>query len=78
MWIRIVHALFSLVLYIVKRRSEAEQREIGRNEVIQRQLVEIALRTRIAREINEDSTGYNRDDIDRIMHKYYRADDDSA
>ncbi len=74
-WLRVVIMLLQLVTAIVKSRSDKEQQEIGKNDLVKQQLAELAVRTKIARRIEIDSSDWDREHIDSILSKYYRDGD---
>lgn len=71
-WLKVVILLLQLVTTIVRSRSDKEQQEIGKNELVRQQLAELAVRTQIARKIDLDSEGWDREHIDRILHDRFR------
>lgn len=72
MWLQIVIALLKIIIAVVKSRSDEEQKEIGRNEIVKQLLADIAVRSGVARKIEIDSLGWDREHIDSILHNNYR------
>lgn len=66
--------LLQLVAMILKDRSDEELKQIGRNEVFSRTLLQIAENVKIARRIETDLADADRSTIDDILHDYYRND----
>jgi hypothetical protein len=74
MIVKLAIMLLQLVATILKDRSDEELKQIGRNEVFAKTLLQIAENVRIARRIEINIEDADRSDIDRILHDYYRND----
>lgn len=72
MWLAIVRLLLEVVAAIMKRRSDSEQQQIGADRVVQKALLEVVARSRLARNIDNDSEHWDADTIDSILQRYYR------
>lgn len=71
-WLKIITVLLQLVAVIIKSRSDKEQQRIGADKVIKETLLDIAFKTKIARQIDDDSNDWSSDDIDSRLRNYYR------
>lgn len=72
MWLTIIRLLLTIVAAIIKSRSDKQQQQIGADRVVSKTLLELALRTRVAKEIDLDSNEWSADDVDSILQRYYR------
>lgn len=68
----IVQLLLGIVSLLLKKANDSQIREIGRNEVIQQQLQELATRTGIAKQIAEDWSRKSDSDVDKFLRDKFR------
>lgn len=68
--------LFKLLLtglsFVSKKLDERQQRAIGRDREVKKILAEIAMRSRIAKKIDVQSSNLSDDAVASILHEYYR------
>ncbi len=74
MWVKVAIMLLQLVATVLKDRSDEELKQIGRNEVFSKTLLQIAENVKIARKVEIDLANADRDTIDGILRDYYRND----
>ena len=74
MWVKLAIMLIQIVATILKERSDEELKQIGRNEVFAKTLLQIAENVRIARRVEINIEDADNDTIDRILRDYYRND----
>lgn len=72
--VTIIRLLLSVVSLLIRRADDAKQQEIGKDELIREQLAGMAVRLRIAKEIDVSVSSMSDDDIDRVLQSYYRAE----
>lgn len=74
MWVKLAIMLIQIVATILKDRSDEELKQIGRNEVFAKTLLQIAENVRIARRVEINIEDADNDTINRILRDYYRND----
>ncbi len=77
-WVTIIRLLLSIVNSIMDWVDDDKQQEIGRDQVIKKSLIDLAVKAKIAKKIDIGITNVSDDELADILHDYYRTDDSTT
>lgn len=68
----IVQLLLTVVTLLIRKGNEAQLKELGANEVVQKQLTELATSTGIAKQLSEKWKSASDSDVDDFLRDKFR------
>lgn len=66
----VIRLLLQLAVLLINRQSSLEQQRIGADRVVKDALIQLALTTQVAKQINIDSNRWDDATVDDILRKY--------
>jgi hypothetical protein len=70
--IGIIKVLLQLVSFLMQKADEKQLKELGKDELVQQQLVDMLHRTGLAKQISEDVDKLTDDAVDKQLSDFYR------
>jgi hypothetical protein len=75
--VELIKLILLIASWLVDKRSEADQRKIGEDEAVREALLNLSIRTRVAKTVSLDSGNWTASDIDERLRDYYRNEQQS-
>ncbi len=67
-----IKLLLGIVSLLMRWADEAKLKKVGEDAYVRKTLVELSVRSRIAKQIDVSAAGLNDTDVNRILRDYYR------